>query len=101
MLINETFLHVLGFEHPGDAVGKMLKCDEKYYPIVGVFRDFHAHPLNYKIAPMAIVRYADQNRMMLASLPADPTRWPAIIAEIKKTFTAAYPGEEFKSGIPG
>ncbi len=95
MLINETCLHVLGFEHPADALGKTLKVDEKHVPIVGVFRDFHAHPLNYKIAPMAIIRYAAQNRMMLASLPADPTRWPGIIAEIKKTFMSAYPGEEF------
>ena len=46
---------------PADALGKMLKSDEKNVPIVGVFRDFHAHPLNYKIAPMAIVRSADQN----------------------------------------
>jgi putative ABC transport system permease protein len=96
VLINETYLHVLGFQHPGDALGKTLKCDEKHVPIVGVFRDFHAHPLNFKIAPMAIVRYAEQNRVMLASLPADPTRWPGIIAEIKKTYLSAYPGEEFK-----
>ena len=34
--------------------------------------------------------------MMMVSLPADHTAWPAILANMKKTFLAAYPGEEFK-----
>jgi ABC-type antimicrobial peptide transport system permease subunit len=69
--------------------------DDKVVPVVGVFRDFHAHPLNYKIAPMAFVRDAEQNRLILTSLTSDPTRWPAIIEKMKKTFQSAYPGEEF------
>ncbi len=96
LLINETFLHVLGFVHPADALGKTLKFDDKHVPIVGVFRDFHAHPLNYKIASMALVRSAQQSNVMLASLPADATRWPGTIAAMKKIFMSAYPGEEFK-----
>jgi hypothetical protein len=95
ILINETYLHMLGFKQPADALGKTLKMDDKVVPVVGVFRDFHAHPLNYKIAPMAFVRDAEQNRLILASLSADPSRWPNIIADMKKTFEAAYPGEEF------
>jgi putative ABC transport system permease protein len=95
ILINETYLHMLGFKQPADILGKTLKMDDKVVPVVGVFHDFHAHPLNYKIAPMAFVRYAEQNRLMLVSLPADPSRWPNIIADMKKTFAAAYPGEEF------
>ena len=95
IMINETYTHILGFKQPADAVGKMLKWDEKHVPIVGVFRDFHAHPLNYKIAPMALVRQADQSRVVLASLSGDPGHWPSIIADMKKTFAAAYPGEEF------
>jgi len=96
ILINETYLHILGFKQPTEAIGKTLKWDEKYVPIVGVFRDFHAHPLNYKIGPMALVRYAEQSHVMLTSLSGDQTRWPSIIAEMKKTFATAYPGEEFK-----
>ena len=95
ILINETYLHILGFKQPADAVGKTLKWDDKQMPIVGVFRDFHAHPLNYKIAPMAIIRNAEQSRVMLASLSGDQAHWPSIIAQMKKTFTANYPGEEF------
>jgi ABC-type antimicrobial peptide transport system permease subunit len=95
ILINETYLHMLGFKQPADVIGKSLKMDDKVVPVVGVFRDFHAHPLNFKIAPMAFVRDAEQNRLMLTSLTTDPTRWPAIIAKMKKTFQSVYPGEEF------
>jgi putative ABC transport system permease protein len=97
ILINETYLHTLGFKQPADVLGKMLKYDDKHVPIVGVFRDFHAHPLNFKIAPMVILRSAEQNHGMLASLPADKSRWPGIIAEMKKTWLSIYPDEEFKS----
>jgi putative ABC transport system permease protein len=96
ILINETYLHLLGFKQPTEALGKTLKWDDKHVPIVGVFRDFNAHPLNYKIAPMAICRNASQIRVIMASLSLDHTSWPTIIGKIKKTFLTAYPGEEFK-----
>lgn len=96
ILINETYLHLLGFKQPGEALGKTLKWDDKHVPIAGVFRDFNAHPLNYKIAPMAICRDAEQSRVIMASLSQDHTNWPATIDKIKKTYLAAYPGEEFK-----
>jgi ABC-type antimicrobial peptide transport system permease subunit len=96
IMINETYTHILGFKQPADAIGKMLKEDDKHLPIVGVFHDFHAHPLNYKIAPMALIRQTDQSRVILASLSGDPTNWPSVIAEMKKSFSRLYPGEEFK-----
>jgi ABC-type antimicrobial peptide transport system permease subunit len=96
IMINETFAQALGFKQPADAIGKMLKQDDKHLPIVGVFRDFHAHPLNYKIAPMALIRETDQSRVVLASLSGNPEHWPSIIAEIKKKFSSLYPGEEFR-----
>jgi putative ABC transport system permease protein len=96
IIINETYLHELGFKQPADAVGKTLKWDDKLVSIAGVFRDFHAHTLNFKINPMALLRDASQARVMMVSLPVDHTRWPAVIAAMKKTGMAAWPGEEFK-----
>jgi putative ABC transport system permease protein len=96
ILINETYLHELGFRQPVEAVGKMVKWDDKMVSVAGVFHDFHAHPLNFKIGPMAIVRAPDQSYMMMASLSMDHAAWPAIIANMKKVFLAAYPDEEFK-----
>jgi putative ABC transport system permease protein len=110
ILINETYLHELGFEQPGEAIGKMVKWNDRRTPIVGVFKDFHAHPLNYKIAPMAFCREASQNRMMICSLQAGTeahavagkesdgrlANWPIVISKMKKLFQSAYPGEEFR-----
>ncbi len=96
ILINETYLHELGFKQPVEAVGKMVKWDDKMVSIAGVFHDFHAHPLNFKISPMAIVRDPDQSHIILTSLPADRAAWPSTIASMKKTFLTAYPDEEFK-----
>jgi len=96
IIINETYLHELGFKQPAEVLGKSVKWDNRMISIVGVFRDFHAHTLNFKINPMALVRNASQSRVMLAALPADHAGWPAVIAAMKKTLLAAWPGEEFK-----
>ena len=96
IIINETYLHELGFKQPAEAVGKTLKWDEKLVSIAGVFHDFHAHTLNFKINPMALVRDASNSRVMLVSLPGDHAHWPAVIAGLKKTCLTAWPGEEFK-----
>ena len=96
IIINETYLHELGFKQPAEAVGKTLKWDDKLVSIAGVFHDFHAHTLNFKINPMALVRDASQSRVILAMLPVDHSHWPVVIAAMKKICLAAWPGEEFK-----
>jgi hypothetical protein len=47
IIINETYLHELGFKQPVEAVGKTLKWNDNLVSIAGVFRDFHAHTLNF------------------------------------------------------
>lgn len=109
ILINETYLHLLGFTQPGEAIGKMTKWNNRQTPIVGVFKDFHAHPLNYKIAPMAFCHEATRNHVLILTLQAgsganrvagigsdmSSADWPLVIAKMKKLFQSVYPGEEF------
>jgi hypothetical protein len=109
ILINETYLHQLGFKQPAEAIGKMVKWDNRHTPIVGVVKDFHAHPLNYKIGPMAFCHEAKQNRVIICSLhtgtdangvarissEARRASWPNAIVHMKKIFQSIYPGEEF------
>jgi ABC-type antimicrobial peptide transport system permease subunit len=109
VLINETYLHLLGFTQPGEAIGKMVKWNNRYTPIVGIFKDFHAHPLNYKIAPMAFCHEATRNHVMILTLQTESNanrvagtgsdlsraNWPLAITKMKKLFQSAYPGEEF------
>lgn len=110
ILINETYLHQLGFTQAGEAIGNTVSWNNKHTPIVGVFKDFHAHPLNYKIAPMAFCHEPTRNRVMILNLQtgtsanreagngSDGARanWPLVISKMKKLFQSVYPGEEFR-----
>jgi putative ABC transport system permease protein len=110
ILINETGMHFLGFKNPQDVIGKMVKLDSKMVPVVGVMKDFHAHPLGYKIAPMAFCQSVDNCRDIIVALkpeiPKDYTsagatgiskenNWKEVIANIKTAFIKTYPQENF------
>jgi hypothetical protein len=98
LIINETCLHLFGFNHPSEALGKILKWNDKYTPVVGVIRDFHTHPLNEEVKPMAYIFEAGQNRQIIAALhprTVDGDDWKKTIAGMEKVYKNAYPGEEF------
>ncbi|MFI4938708.1 MAG: ABC transporter permease, partial [Candidatus Berkiellales bacterium] len=110
ILINENCLHFLGFQNPRDVIGKMVKFDDKMVPVVGVMKDFHAHPLSYKIAPMAFCQNTDNCREIIVALkPQNPkdfasagatvigkeSNWKGVIAKIKDDFSKTYPQENF------
>jgi ABC-type antimicrobial peptide transport system permease subunit len=104
ILINETYLHILGFQHPEDALNKNLSWDGKNVPIVGVMKDFHAHPLNFNIGPMAFFQSAENWRDVIVALqtgtvgeagPLVKSNWQSTIARIKDAYKKVYPDEEF------
>jgi predicted permease len=114
IVINESYQQVLGFPHPQDAVGKMVSWNGKNVPIVGVIKDFHAHPLYYPIAPMVFCQSIDQCRDVIialrprADLPERtlagiPDResevkengWQGTISQMEKMYKKIYPDEEF------
>src|SRR5579871_54343 len=96
VVINETYLHLLGFKQPADAIGKTLFLDAKSIPIVGVMKDFHAHTLNSKINPMVFWHDMSGCRTMIVALqPNQKNAWTPAIAQIEKAFKQDYPQEEF------
>lgn len=110
ILVNETFVKVLGFRNPQDAVGKMVSWNDKKTPIVGVVKDFHAHPLSYEIKPLAVCQSADTwNNVIIKLRPHDlhagmgvhkesndiGNEWRTTIAKIEKIYKENYQGEEF------
>jgi putative ABC transport system permease protein len=103
-------LHFLGFQNPSDVIGKMVKLDDKMVPVVGVMKDFHAHPLSYKIAPMVFCQNIGNSHEMIVSLKPEQTKgyddngkaeinkennWKEVIAKIKTAFIKTYPQENF------
>jgi putative ABC transport system permease protein len=96
IIINETYLHLLGFQKPEEAIGKMVSWDDKNVPIVGVMKDFHAHAMNFKINPMVYCHDMEQCRTMVIALQAGgKSSWQPAIEKMKKIYTQTYPNEEF------
>jgi hypothetical protein len=98
VLINETCLQALGCKTPAEAIGKTVNWDDKIIPITGVIKDFHAHSMSFKIAPMIFCRFAQQSHtMMIALNPSDKQKntWKTAISGVEKTFKEAYPDEAF------
>ena len=109
ILINENCMHFLGFQNPPDVIGKMVKLDDKMVPVVGVMKDFHAHPLSYKIAPMVFCQNIGNCQEVIVSLKPEQkgfnsngkgeddkeNNWKESIAKIKIAFNKTYPQENF------
>ncbi|HZE83454.1 MAG TPA: FtsX-like permease family protein [Puia sp.] len=100
MVINETTLHALGFQRPADALGKIVGFNGKQIPIVGVMKDFYAHPLDKaeaNIKPMVFTEVDRGCRRIIVALPgaASKATWKPTIAQIEAQYKKTYPGEEF------
>ena len=54
-VINETYLHALGFDHPGEAIGQLIHMNQEDRPIVGVVRDFSQRSAKEALNPLALV----------------------------------------------
>jgi putative ABC transport system permease protein len=93
-LINETYLHVLGFESPHDALGKTLDKDKV---IVGVMKDFHSLSLHSPIQPVVIrsVPQAHSSFGLKFNSSEDVSALQAKIALVEEAWTKIYPDHKF------
>jgi putative ABC transport system permease protein len=93
-VINETYMHILGFQKPNDALNKNINS----MPIVGVMADFNQQSLH---EPVKALAFASQNKysytfhVALKSQSEDGTAWKATIKKIETAFKKNYPEEEF------
>jgi len=100
LLINETYLHTLGFKNPSDAVGKILKWNgEKLTPIAGVVVDFHEKSMHQTIKPLIIAHWKNQERLINIALrphsPEDRT-WQKAIQKIGTAWKEIYPDDDIE-----
>ncbi len=89
-LINETLLHKLGFENPGEVLDKKIQyhLSPIPLPIVGVVKDFHQKSLREEIEPIFIASYAENYRQAGVRISGgNPTETLGHIREIwQETF---------------
>ena len=95
--INETYLHILGYQDPQKAIGQMIKWQSNTR-IVGVVADFFPRSLREPIKPLVIAngaQGANTFNVKLQPRTADGSNWPATIAAIHKAFLSVYPNDDF------
>jgi ABC-type lipoprotein release transport system permease subunit len=96
VVINETYAHVLGFQHPEDAIGQQIKWNGNPH-IVGVVADFHQRSLHEPIKPLVIANGTNNAPVFnIALQPQNAGDWPKTIASMEKAFKSVYPGDDFE-----
>lgn len=97
-IINNTYARLLGFQQPGEAIGKYLLWSEKQVPIVGVVSDFHQKSLHEPIKPLAIASWGNSQLMVSVLLQAKSTQgaWKETISKMEKAWKKVYPEDEFE-----
>lgn len=98
-VINEAFLHKLGYQNPSDAVGEMISVGgNEMAPIRGVVKNYHMTSLKQEVKPAVI--YQDPNHpsgsgnlgIKLAGNDLEST-----LDRIEDTWQELYPEDQFRS----
>ncbi len=98
-LINETYAHILGFQQPQQAVGKILEWSNKPLLVSGVVADFNQASLHEKVKPLIIGSWSSIERnISIALQPKNEagTTWKNAISKIEKAWKEVYPADDFE-----
>ena len=95
-IINNTYAKLLGFQTPGDAIGKQLSFQGKNMPIVGVMHDFHETSTRGEITPLVFTASSGSTfHIRLKPNTAAGSEWKNAISKIQKAFKSIYPDGDF------
>jgi hypothetical protein len=98
-VINETFLKLLGYNDPQQALGKTLNPQSSKIPIVGVIQDFQTKSTHDIIPPLAFTCQQQGHTRFHIALPLNGNKaetWSKTIAGMEKAFKEIYTEEDFK-----
>jgi ABC-type antimicrobial peptide transport system permease subunit len=92
-LVNETYLHILGFHKPADILNKQVNG----MPIIGVLADFNQESLHAPVKPLAFSSEMHNSFNIHVALKPQQTTgsWKASISVIEKSFKKYFPEEDF------
>jgi putative ABC transport system permease protein len=96
-LVNETMIHKLGLNNPGEAIGKSLiagQFDDQKGTIVGVVKDFNARSLEVPIEPEVIACVPE--KFSTIGLKLSGIDLLSSINDIHKKWEEVYPHEVFE-----
>ncbi len=99
LLINESFLHAIGFKNPRDAIGKTIDWNEMKTPVVGVVADFHEKSMHDVIKPLIITHWAVHEGVINIALPPqDPGNhtWQKALEKVGQAWKEVYPDDDIE-----
>jgi putative ABC transport system permease protein len=99
VVINTTYLHILGFQDPRQAIDKIISGGNGKPRIVGVMADFNQRSLHESIKPLLIANGTRTSQCIIIALQpqqGNAAAWPATIAKVEKEFKAVYPNDDFE-----
>ncbi|MFK2821328.1 FtsX-like permease family protein [Flavobacteriaceae sp. LMIT009] len=100
IVINETYLNILGFKDPKDALGKQIKRGrDNVLPIVGVVKDFNQRSLKEPIEPLALVGNWQERSfrtMHFTLVDSEEISMSKTISKIEEDYKSIYPDAEFR-----
>jgi hypothetical protein len=97
-VINETYSRALGFNTPGEAIGKLLYWKNKSYPIVGVVADFHEGSFHQAIPALLIGHMPEFENSMGVRLKTSGQHTgigEVSLSQIERLWKSTFPGEPF------
>lgn len=98
-VINEAFLHKLGYQNPSDAVGEMISVGgNESAPIMGVVKNYHMMSLKQEVKPAVI--YQDPNHPSGSGnlgIKLIGNDMEATLDKIEATWQELYPEDQFRA----
>lgn len=97
-VINETYLHALGFTNPQDVVEKFVEWSNKKIQITGVVADFNQRSLREKVKPIAMGTWPGSQRTFNIALHPEkqPGDWKKALAKMEMEWKKLYPEDDFE-----
>ena len=97
-LINQTAVKMLGFQHPEEVIGHVLRTMNGRYTVVGVTADFNTQPLTRQIAPLVIQSNPAAGKaysIKLRTRGKDLADFTHTISDIEKIWKQTFPTQPF------
>jgi len=101
-IINESYLKILGFKSPQDAIGKFLYGGNEKTQIVGVMKNFNQHSLKLPILPLILTgdvygsEYPLLSTIHFSLVGEEKNDWEAGLSKIETTYKSIYPDATYQ-----
>ncbi|MDE3247717.1 MAG: ABC transporter permease [Bacteroidota bacterium] len=93
ILMNETAIRQIGFEHPEDAVNAMIRWDERMLQIIGVVKDYNHNGAREHIDPII---FYPSNGSSYYTIRLTPDNIDSKLASIEKMYKSNFRGNPFE-----